>query len=326
MPALPRALIACLALAVAPLRAGHAADRFTFLTSWFAQAEHGGYYQAKALGLYAQQGLDVTIRMGGPQVNGSQLLLAGEADAFSGYDFQVLSGVAHGLPMVSIGAAFQHDLQGILTHPDIATPGDLKGHDILISTPARASFWPWLRQRYGFTDAQAKPYTFSLGPFLTDPTLAQQAFPSSEPYVLQQQGVPYHFFLFADDGFPPYGGSVVTTWRTLAERPDVLTRFLRASMQGWRAYLENPAPGNALIQADNPKMPDGQLAFAVDELKRRHVVDGGDAAREGIGIITEARWTAIHDYMVQAGLLDAAADWRRAFTPALIAPLRVMPQ
>jgi len=54
-----------------------AADKVTFLTSWFAQAEHGGFYQAKATGLYDKAGLDVTIKMGGPQVNGSQLLLAG---------------------------------------------------------------------------------------------------------------------------------------------------------------------------------------------------------------------------------------------------------
>ena len=55
-----------------------ATDKVTFLTSWFAQAEHGGFYQAKATGLYERAGLDVTLRMGGPQVNGMQLLLAGE--------------------------------------------------------------------------------------------------------------------------------------------------------------------------------------------------------------------------------------------------------
>jgi NitT/TauT family transport system substrate-binding protein len=61
-----------------------AADKVTFLTSWFAQAEHGGFYQAKATGLYDKAGLDVTIKMGGPQVNGSQLLLAGETDFLMG--------------------------------------------------------------------------------------------------------------------------------------------------------------------------------------------------------------------------------------------------
>src|SRR6202048_2109426 len=65
-----------------------AADNVSFIPSWFAQAEHGGFYQAKATGLYEKAGLDVTIKMGGPQVNGSQLLLAGETDFMMGYESQ----------------------------------------------------------------------------------------------------------------------------------------------------------------------------------------------------------------------------------------------
>src|SRR6201988_3833185 len=93
-----------------------AADKVTFLTSWYAQAEHGGFYQAKAAGLYDKENLDVTIKMGGPQVNGLQLLLAGEADVMMGYDFQVLTSVSKGLPVITIAASFQKDLQGIMAH------------------------------------------------------------------------------------------------------------------------------------------------------------------------------------------------------------------
>src|SRR5882762_3917819 len=96
-----------------------AADKITLLSSWFAQAEHGGFYQAKAAGLYEKAGLDVTIKMGGPQVNGMQLLLGGEADVVMGYDIQVLQSVAKGLPVVTVGASFQKDLQGMMTHDDI---------------------------------------------------------------------------------------------------------------------------------------------------------------------------------------------------------------
>src|SRR5271166_3096857 len=86
-----------------------AADKVTFLTSWFAQAEHGGFYQAKATGLYDKAGLDVTIKMGGPQVNGSQLLLAGDANFIMGYDIQVLKGREQNLPLVTVASSFQFD-------------------------------------------------------------------------------------------------------------------------------------------------------------------------------------------------------------------------
>src|SRR5437016_5145711 len=96
-----------------------AADKVTFITSWFAQAEHGGFYQAKATGLYEKAGLDVTIKMGGPQINAMQLLLAGETDIMMGYDLQVLRALEQGLPVITVGTSFQYDLQGMMTHDDV---------------------------------------------------------------------------------------------------------------------------------------------------------------------------------------------------------------
>ena len=127
---LPRMITAALVgtgMLVASLAPASAAEKVTFLTSWFAQAEHGGFYQAKATGLYDKAGLDVTIKMGGPQVNGTQLLLAGDADFIMGYDIQVLKGREQNLPLVTVASSFQFDLQGIMTHDDIASLAELKG-------------------------------------------------------------------------------------------------------------------------------------------------------------------------------------------------------
>ena len=115
-----------------------AADKVTFLTSWYAQAEHGGFYQAKAAGLYEKAGLDVTIKMGGPQVNGLQLLLAGEADVMMGYDFQVLNSISKGMPVITIATSFQKDLQGIMAHDHVKGLDDLKDKTILVATPGRS--------------------------------------------------------------------------------------------------------------------------------------------------------------------------------------------
>jgi NitT/TauT family transport system substrate-binding protein len=303
-----------------------AADKLVVLTSWFAQAEHGGLYQAEATGLYERAGLDVTIKMGGPQINSMQLVLAGEADVYSGFDFQTLNAVHKGLPVVTIAAQFQHDPQGLVTHPDVASLAALKDRTILLAAASRVSWWPWLKARYGLSDQQTKPYTFNPQPFVLDAKAVEQGYPSSEPFGLQRQGVPYRFFLFSDQGYPPYGGSLVTRRDLLTTKPDVLRRFARATMEGWKSYLADPAPGNALIKAANPKMSDAQLAFAVDALRKLDVVGGGDAAREGIGAMTEARWKAIYDFMVAAGLLDPATDWRKAFTTAITDHLGVMPK
>lgn len=319
-----RALVLAIVSAAVPL-ASWAQDKVTFMTSWYAQAEHGGFYQAVAEGLYRKEGLDVTIKMGGPQVNGMQLLLAGQADFIMSYDLAVLSAVEKGFPAITVAASFQKDLQGMLTHDDVAGLGALKDKTILVATSGRTTWWPWLKAKYGYTDAQTKAYTFNLQPFFADKGIVQQAYPSSEPFQAARQGVKARFFLFADDGYPPYGTTIVTTRTMVANKPERVARFVKASIAGWKSYLANPAPANALIKKDNPKMSDEQLAFAVQRLKELKVFDGGDATTLGAGVITEARWQQTYAFMVQAGLLKPQTDWRQGFTTRFVKDLKIMP-
>ena len=320
--AVAAAAVAVTALAIAPAKA---ADKVTFLTSWFAQAEHGGFYQAKATGLYEKEGLDVTIKMGGPQVNGMQLLLGGEADIIIGYDFQVLSSIAKGLPVITVASSFQKDLQGMMTHADVKDLGGLQEKTILIAASGRSSWWPWVKQKFGYGESQLQPYTFNLQPFFADNNIAQQSYPSSEPFQALEKGVPANFYLFADYGYPPYGTTMVTTTKFLSEHPDVVRRFVKASLQGWKSYLQDdPSLANKLIQADNPKMSDAQIAFGIKRMKELHVVDGGDAKTMGIGIMTEARWKATDDLMVSAGLLSKDVDWHKGFTTQFVKDLKIM--
>jgi NitT/TauT family transport system substrate-binding protein len=301
----------------------HAGEKVTFLTNWFAQAEHGGFYQAKATGLYEKAGLDVTIKTGGPQVNGSQLLLAGDADFMMGYDIQVLKSREQNRPLVTVASSFQFDLQGLMTHDDVADLAALKGRPVLIAGSSRTTFWPWLRTKYGFTDDQIRPYTFNLQPFFADKAVAQQAYPSSEPYQAEQQQEKVKFFLLADGGYPPYGSTIVTTEKMIADKPGVVERFVKASLEGWSDYMKNPAPGNALIKADNAKMTDGQLAFALERLKEMKAIDRGDAATLGVGIITADRYRQIYDFLVADGLLDPKVEWQKSFDDRFVKNLKI---
>jgi len=303
--------------------AAFAADKVTFLTSWFAQAEHGGFYQAKAIGIYQQAGLDVTIKMGGPQVNGMQLLLGNETDLMMGYDLQVLKALEQGLPVTTVATSFQYDLQGMMTHENVNSLADLGDKTILVATSGRTTWWPWLKAKFKYTEEQTRPYTFNLQPFFADSNTAQQAYPSSEPFQARQKGVPVKFFLFARDGYPPYGSTMVATRSFVDRNPDVVARFVKASLEGWKSYIANPAPGNALIKVDNPKMTDEQIAFGIDELKRLRVLDGGDAETMGIGIVTSARWKATYDFAVAAGLLKPEVDWNAAFTDRFVKDLKL---
>lgn len=288
-------------------------DELTLLTSWYAQAEHGGFYQAVAEGIYEKHGLDVTVKMGGPQVNGMQLLLARKADVIVGYDFQILKSLEQGLPVAAIGACFQGDPQGLLTHGDVKGLDGLQDKTILVATSGQTSWWPWLKAKYGLNDSQTRPYTFNLQPFFADPNVAQQAYASSELFQARQQGVDANFYLFADQGYPPYGSTLISRRDLIDSRPEVLQRFYDATMEGWKSYLANPAPGNALIKQDNPNMTNAQIAWGLERMKEFQLVTGGDAATGGVGVMTDARWQKTRDYMVEAGLLGEAVDFKQGY-------------
>ena len=302
-----------------------AEEKIVLLTSWYAQAEQGGYYQAQATGIYKKYGLEVDIRSGGPQVNGMQLLLSKRADVIIGYDLQLLEGIQRGFQAKAIAAPFQYDPQGLLTHTDVASLEGLKGKTILVSSSGQATWWPWLKGQYQLNDAQARPYTFNIQPFVADDNVAQQAYVSSEVFQVQKAGVKSNFFLFSEHGYPPYGGILIARPETIADRNAALAKFARASMEGWVSYLNNPAPGNELIKKDNPKMTDDLLAWAVTQIRQHHLIDGGDAASEGWGTMTETRWRKTRDFMVSANLLDTATDWKQAYTTEFVQTMQIKP-
>ena len=297
--------------------------RIRFLTNWFAQAEHGGFYQALAGGHYARSGLDVEIAMGGPQINSLQLLVAGHADIIMGYDIQVLKAIEQGLPVVTVAASFQRDLQGLMTHRDITSLAQLRGHKMLIASNARATFWPWLVQNFGFRDEDAAPYTFNLQPFLVDPRAAVQAYPSSEPFEAAQAKVPANFFLLADQGYPPYGTTIITTRSFIQRRPEAVQAFVRASMEGWREYLQRPALANIRIRAANPAMSQAKLDYAVAYLRHIRALDAGLPSGASIGSMTADRWHSTRNFMVAGGTLLPDTDWKQAFTTRFVDKLAI---
>lgn len=211
-----------------------------------------------------------------------------------------------------------------MTHADVKSLADLKGRKILIASTSYATFWPWLKQKFGFTDDQAGPYTFNLQPFYVDAKLSQQGYVTAEPFEAKKHGISTKFFLFADDGYPPYSTTLVTTREYMDKNSEVVAAFVKATMQGWKSYLRTPAPGNVLIKVDNPKMEDDQIAYSVARFRDIKVVTGGDAAKLGIGIMTEARWKKTRDFMVRGNMLKEGTDWKQAFTTQYVKDLKIL--
>jgi len=323
----PRALLLAAAAAFASSGA-LAQEKFVFLTNWYAQAEHGGFYQALASGLYRKEGLDVTIKMGGPQVNGMQLLAAGQADCFMGYDVLTMKAREQGINAVSVAAAFQKDPQVMIGHPEVFKKmEDLKGKTILISADANTNYWPWMKATFGLSDSQVRPYTFNIQPFVADKNVVQQGYLSSEPFAIEREAkFKPSVFLLADHGWTPYSTTIVCMEDTLKKKPAAVAAFVKASMQGWKDYLKaDPAEANALIKKDNPSMRDDLLANGRASMLATGMVLGGDAAKMGVGIMTDERIKKTYDMMVSMKLLDPKVDVKKTYTTEFVKDLKILP-
>jgi NitT/TauT family transport system substrate-binding protein len=225
--------------------------------------------------------------------------------------------VRAGVPIVAIAAAFQKDPQVLIAHQGAGndTLAAMKGKPILISAASRENFWKFLTARYGFTDDQIRPYTFNMAPFLADRHAIQQGYLTSEPYAIElATGEPPVTILLADQGYGGYAAMLATTRAMTETKPDLVQRFVSATMEGWASYLgADPEPGNALIKQDNPEMTDAILAHAIAGMKQYGLVLSGDATTRGIGAMTDARWRDFFEFASDAGVYPKDLDYRKAY-------------
>jgi NitT/TauT family transport system substrate-binding protein len=319
-------LVLCLAAAACGQSSTNqtaARTRITFITDWKAQAEHGGFYQALAEGLYAARGLDVLIMPGGPSVNIPQILAGGAADFGMGSNgFIPLNMLRAGVKVKAVMAVFQKDPQVLITHPraDVKSIADMKGKPILIGDASTVTFWPWLKAKFGFTDSQIRKYTFNLAPFLLDEQAIQEGYLTSEPYSIEKEG---HFapqvFPLADAGYPGYANMVLVPQRWIDENPKAVQDFVDASIEGWMHYLYgDPAAANARIQRDNAEMTEDIIDQARVKMRDYDIALSGDAANLGLGAMTDSRWQEFFAVMSAQGVYPPSLAVGDAYTLAFV--------
>jgi NitT/TauT family transport system substrate-binding protein len=305
--------------AAQPAAAQSKLDKVSFGTNWVAEAEHGGFFQAVADGTYARYGLDVTIVPGGPNDNNRMRLLAGKIDFFMAANtLMEFDAVTNNVPVVAVAAMFQKDPQVFLTHPELKVGKieDLKPLTLFVSKEGITGYFQWLKSEYGFNEKNVKPYTFNPQPFIASPQSAMQGYVTSEPFAVEKAaGFKPGVLLLADYGFNGYSTLIETRQEVIEKKPDLVQRFVDASVIGWYDYLYGDnAPGNALIKKLNPEMTDELLAYSVARMKDHGIVDSGDTLKNGIGAMTDERMTSFFAKMVRAGLVKADTDYRKSYT------------
>lgn len=292
---------------------GNAKIKVTLQADWYPQPEHGGFYTALAKGYYEREGLDLTIQPGGPYVVVPQQVAAGSAQFGMASSDQILESVAAGQRLVAVAATMQGDPQGIMVRKNspIHSFAELNGHTVAVKLGS--TWWEYLEKRYSLDNVREIPATFSVANFIADPQYIQQAFATSEPFFAHQAGVETRMLLTRDAGYNPYR-VMFTTCDFLREHPDVVDKFVRASLQGWQDYLDAPAAAHTAIAKLNPALNSEWMMFSWQALREGNFVTGPDASGMQLGKMEPQRWTTMYQQLKDLQIISHSFDPANAYT------------
>jgi NitT/TauT family transport system substrate-binding protein len=293
--------------------------KLTLQADWYPQPEHGGFYTALVKGYYNDEGLDVAIQPGGPYVSVEQQVAVGAAQFGMGSSDRTLESVAGGQPLVAVAATMQRDPQGIMVRDDspIHSFADLNGHTVAIKTGS--TWFEYLVKRYQLNNVHEVPAMMSVANFVRDPQYIQQAFATSEPFFAHQSGIETRVLLTSDAGYNPYR-VMFTTRDFLKEHPEIVARFVRASLKGWRDYLNDPGAAHAVIAKLNPALSPDWMQFSWKALRDGHFVTGDRVEGTELGEMRSDRWTTMFKQLLELKVIEKQFDPATAYTLAFVRP------
>ena len=274
---------------------------------WYPQPEHGGFFAAQLLGYYKAEGLDVTL-LPLPQYGSvAQLVASGKADFGLGSSDQILEWNSNGLPLVAVSATMQHDPQAVMVHKDspIRDFKDLEGHTIAAQTGA--TWLKYVMLRYNLHQVRQVPSTLSIANFLADAGYVQQIFVTSEPFYAKQAGADVRTLLISSSGYDPYRVSFATH-DFVTQHPDLAAKFVRASIRGWQAYLNDPAATNAMLLKLNPALNPAEEAYSAQAMREGGFITGNDTGGAQTGRMNAARWQTNYEQLKALGILHGPVD------------------
>lgn len=288
--------------------------KIVFQADWYPQPEHGGFFTAIAKGFYKDEGLDVTIVPGGPYITVEKQVFSGAAQFGMGSSDKTLEANSEGQTLVAVAATMQHDPQGIMVRKDspVHTFADLNGHSIAVKV-GESTWFEFIVKKYQLNNIRIVPAMMNVANFVQDPQYIQQAFATSEPFFAHQAGVETRVLLISDAGYSPYR-VMYATRDFVQQHPEIVGKFVRASVKGWKDYLNDPGPANAMIAKLNPALNAEWMQYTWTQLRDGHFVAGDDPSGAQVGQMDPKRWATMYDQLVDLKVIQHPFDPTTAYT------------
>ena len=311
------------AAAVTGVQSASAQTAVTFQLNWTAGGANAGFAAAAGEGYYKAAGLDVTIVQGNGSGNTAQLVANGRAQLAYADAVVVSQLIAKGAPMKMVSTIYQSNPNEVtaLKKTNIKSLKDLVGKKV--GVPAGSSQAPMLPLLWKANNIKESDMTLINMPVASMvPSLLQgqvdAILGSMDAYQIQleAQGAELDNYPFATHGVPTVSTSIFASNSYLAENPDVVRKFIAASLKGWSFALVNPEKTIKHLKA---VFPDVNEKLATAELAAiTPLFCSGDA--KFIGKAEDAHWTRTQNLLSEVGLLPAGQDPKSYYTNDLLPP------
>ena len=278
--------------------------KVTLLLNWYPEAEHGGFYAAQVLGIYEQYGLDVEIRPGGKTIVVPQELILGRVQFGVANADDVLVARNQDLDMVGLMAPIQDGPRCILTRKDSGIDSFEKLANIKLQMDSTRPYVPFLKSKGFLQNAvEIVPYFGSVAQVVADKGVACQGYNFSEPFMARKEGVEVNELMLSTIGYNPYASLLVTTDKYVKAKPEICGKMVKASIEGWNRYLENPDATNVVILKNNKQGLDKDaLDFGAKAMKKLCIPDG--QSPNIMGQMSLERWTQLYETLASLKLID----------------------
>jgi NitT/TauT family transport system substrate-binding protein len=295
----------------------------TFQLNWTAGGPNAGFAAAAAEGYYKQAGLDVTIVQGNGSANTAQLVASGRAQLAYADAVAVSQLIAKGAPMRIVATIYQSNPNEVsaLKKTGIKSLKDLVGKKVGVPAgSSQTTMLPLLLKANGLKESDMQMINMPVAAMV--PSLLQgqvdAILGSMDAYQIQleQQGAELDNFRFADFGVPTVSTSIFASNSFIKDNPDLLKKFIAASLKGWSFALDNP---DKTVKHVKSIFPDVNEKLATAELAAITPLFCSGGAKF-IGKAEDAHWTRTQDLLSEVKLLPEGQDPKSYYTNEFLPP------
>lgn len=291
-------------------------QKVTVMLDWFPNTNHTGLYVAKDKGYFAQEGLDVQIVQ--PAEGGNpQLVASGKSDFAVSYQEEVTTARSQNIPVVAIAAVIQHNTSGFASpvEKNIKTPKDFEGKTYGgWGSPSETAMIQALMKKYGADPSKVKIVNIGSADFFASVKKNidfSWIFEGWTGIEAETKGMKLNFINLRDEdkALDYYTPVIITSEKNIAENPELVRKFMRATSKGYQFAIKNPDQAAQILIKNVP-----EINKTLVKKSQKYMVSQYQADAKRWGEMKPEVWQNYTDFMINYKLLDKNIDVNKAFT------------